>query len=165
MKKHMERSMRLLALNLTSAVIGDQTAVTLMCKAGELRPMSQLPTDTLLAMGAQKRECQNVLIVNHPAQTGLQFSHNAVQSVRSDVRLKVALFLSSKSTLAIRANSVNQSRNGRLGRKLREQIQAKNLLIKLTREKLRCIVIGRMNSVVVDPTERLQVAVPISDGK
>lgn len=123
--EYVESRMQVIAPNL-SALIGSTVAAKLMGISGGLQALSQMPINTLLGLGKNKKQT----LAGFSSSTinphrGLIAQCSLVVSAPPDIQTKVIRILSGRCALAARVDHSNESPNGTIGKGYKEEIQKK----------------------------------------
>ncbi len=99
--KHIERTMKRIAPNITS-VAGPTIGARLIAKAGGLEKIASLPSSTIQVLGAEKALFRALRSGTRPPKHGILFQHQTVHSAPKWQRGKIARSLAAKLAIAAR---------------------------------------------------------------
>ena len=124
-----ESRMATVAPNL-SAIVGTQVAAKLIGAAGGLDKLAALPSTVLQVLGSKKRG--SGALGGMASNTGLEVKHagfiqrcDLIQNTPPQLRTKVMRLVAGKCTLACRADSYGDSKDGQIGDTFKEDIEQK----------------------------------------
>ncbi|XP_063907713.1 U4/U6 small nuclear ribonucleoprotein Prp31 [Zophobas morio] len=122
--EYVESRMAFIAPNL-SAILGASIAAKIMGIAGGLTRLSNIPACNVQLLGQQKKTSSGFSQVNMLPHTGFVYYSEIVQNTPPDYRRKAARLVATKCTLAARVDSRHESKDGSIGRMLRDEIERK----------------------------------------
>jgi len=121
-----ESRMRTVAPNLT-VIVGTQVAAKLIGAAGGLHKLASLPSTVLQVIGSKKKAVGGMA-----NNAGLEVKHagfiqrcDILQNTPPALRTKVLRLVSGKCTLAARADSFGDSKEGAIGQAFKDEIEQK----------------------------------------
>lgn len=124
-----ESRMSSVAPNL-SAIVGTQVAAKLIGAAGGLDKLAALPSTVLQVLGSKKRT--GAALGGMSSNSGLEVKHagfvqrcDLIQNTPPQLRAKVMRLVAGKCTLACRADSYGDSKDGEIGERFKEDIEQK----------------------------------------
>lgn len=124
-----ESRMASVAPNL-SAIVGTQVAAKLIGAAGGLDKLAALPSTVLQVLGSKKRA--GAALGGMSSNSGLEVKHagfvqrcDLIQNTPPQLRTKVMRLVAGKCTLACRADSYGDSKDGEIGERFKEDIEQK----------------------------------------
>ena len=120
--QYVESRMAFIAPNL-SIIIGASTAAKIMGSAGGLTNLSKMPACNILLLGQQRKTLSGFSTVQIIPHTGYVYYSELIQRLPPDLRRKVSRIAASKLTLAARVDSFHESRDGRIGSKLKAEVE------------------------------------------
>eukprot|EP00871_Galdieria_phlegrea_P000590 jgi/Galph1/1531/GphlegSOOS_G209.1 len=119
-----ESRMSVLAPNVTAAV-GSSVAAQLIGLCGGVENLSKIPACNVQTLGSKKTSSIGFSTKFTSPHEGFIFNCPEIQSLPYGLRKKANRLISAKVSLAARVDAAKQSRDGRIGRQLKEEIEQK----------------------------------------
>lgn len=122
--EHIESRAGYMAPNLVE-IVGGAVAARLMGIAGGLRQLAQMPSCNVKVLGKGKKALQGTSSATTRLHEGVIFTCPLVMNLPKQYRSKAGDVVTGKASLAARVDSCREQRDGSMGRKLRETLDAK----------------------------------------
>jgi U4/U6 small nuclear ribonucleoprotein PRP31 len=119
-----ESRMSILAPNVT-ALVGSSIAAQLIGLAGGVDNLARIPSCNIQTLGSNKGDALGFSTRFSSPHEGYIFRHPEIQSLPYALRKKANRLVSAKVSLAARVDSAKQSRDGKIGRQLKEEVRQK----------------------------------------
>ncbi|EME27259.1 U4/U6 small nuclear ribonucleoprotein PRP31 [Galdieria sulphuraria] len=119
-----ESRMSLLAPNVT-VLVGSSIAAQLIGLAGGIENLAKIPSCNIQTLGSNKSLGLGLSTRFTSPHEGYIFRYSEVQSLPYGLRKKGNRLISAKVSLAARVDAAKQSRDGRIGRQLKEEVRQK----------------------------------------
>lgn len=120
----LESQMLILAPNVT-AIVGPTVAAQIIGKARGIKQLARIPSCNLMVIGSARRSLTGFSLSTQSPHTGYIYECDIVQNAPEEFRKKMQKMVAAKSTLAARADAINEYPDGSMGLKYREEILQK----------------------------------------
>lgn len=88
----------------TTELVGEETALELLFRAGSLRNLALMPASAIQVLGAEKALFKHIIHGSPPPKHGVLFKVKGMSSLKTKDRGRVARFIAGKAAIALRAD-------------------------------------------------------------
>ncbi|KAJ1916905.1 U4/U6-U5 snRNP complex subunit prp31 [Tieghemiomyces parasiticus] len=127
---YIESRLNIIAPNL-SAVIGTATAAQILSVTGGLAGLCRMPACNLLVLGSKQHRQTGLSRLPSQNRQGFIYNSPSVMTLPPDLRTKAVRMFSAKCVLAARVDLTHRTKDGAMGRSMRDEIDGK---LKVLRE-------------------------------
>jgi U4/U6 small nuclear ribonucleoprotein PRP31 len=121
---YIESRMMFIAPNVT-AIVGPSISARIMGKAGGLAPLAKIPACNLQVLGNVRKHLAGFSTADADLHVGFLAETDLVLGIPKQFKYRAVRLIAGKTALAARVDTNRESREGELGQKFRDEIEAK----------------------------------------